>query len=127
MNTTDTNGAEQPAETISPWKSGRRIIDTGGVVLFHVAIFGVFILASPRLVHTMPIMAGAVLGIDALLFFSRPKRKPILDPETGPPAPKKYVPLTAFTLDFFVLLAPPALLIGWFLWIIWEHQTLGRN
>lgn len=127
MNLEDTNVETSPTEATAPWKSSRRMIDAGGVALFHLAIFGVIILASPKSAHIMPIMAGAVLGIDAVLFFSRPKRKPILDPETAPAHPQKYMPLTSFAVEFFVLLVPPALLIGWFLWIIWEHQTLSRN
>lgn len=127
MNITDTNGVEQQAEATPPGKSSRRTIDAVGVALFHVAICGVFILASRKMAQTALVLAGFVLVIDAFLFLSQPKRKPILDPETGPPHPEKYVPATAFALEFFVLLVPPALLIGWFLWIIWEHRTLTRN
>lgn len=124
--------AKKPANTLephapshTPGNKTRRVIDTGGLVLFHIAIVGAaaWSIRSPW----MAVVAGLVVVIDLSYFFNPPKQRAKLDPlpDTGDPA--QTANIGSFALELFVLLAPPLLFVAWLQFLIWQHQTLSRN
>jgi hypothetical protein len=121
--------AEKPAierQTPSGNKT-RRTIDTGGLVLFHIAIFGLIAWSDHKAATAMAFLGIPVLGMDLTYFFSPPKRRATLDPKPESGDPAQTASIRPFALELFVLLAPPVAFITWLLFRVWQRQTLSRN
>ncbi len=73
------------------------------------------------------LLAVPVLAMDVLYFFSPPKRRPLLDPEPGVDKQAQTPRTGSFALEILVLLAPPVILILWFLSLVWAHRTMTRH
>jgi hypothetical protein len=126
MRSTNTPSKGHPTETARLWKSGRRAIDAVGLALFHLAVLGLLAWSDRKMVSGLALLAVPVLGLDILYFFSPPKRRPALDPKPDVANPKPGEPTGALWIEHLVLLAPPVILILWFLSLAWAHQTLTR-
>jgi hypothetical protein len=105
----------------------RRTIDTGGLVLFHIAIFGLIAWSDHKAAMAMVFLGIPVLGMDLTYFFSPPKRRASLDPKPESGDPDTIASVRPFALELFVLLAPPVAFITWLLFLVWQWQTLSRN
>jgi hypothetical protein len=115
---------EQAAIQGAPWKSTRRTIDAAGLALFHVATIGLVAWADPRQALGLALLAVPVLALDILYFFAKPKHRPVLDPKLDAAGLAQTDTIGSFTLEYFVLLVPPVVLVSCFLWLIWDHQAL---
>ena len=104
------------------WKSGRRTIDTLGLVTFHAAFFGAIAWSNPKQFPGVLLLALPILGLDILYYFSPPKQRPSLDPKPDAAAPAMSTEAKSFVFEYLVLLVPPTALTSWFLWLIWTHQ-----
>ncbi|HEY1790373.1 MAG TPA: hypothetical protein VGJ73_19660 [Verrucomicrobiae bacterium] len=110
-----------------PRKKARRLIDAGGLTLFHVAIIGLVVWSNYKDVQVWALMGILVLGMDLTYFFSPPKQRAKLDPNPESDNPALKASAGSFALELFVLLAPPLGFITWLQYLIWQHQTLSRN
>jgi hypothetical protein len=122
--------AENPAHAVErhlPGNKTRRVFDTGGVVVFQIAIFGLFAWSYHQAAQALAIAGGLFLMVDMICFFIPPKRRPKLDPLPGQENLAQTVSTRSFAFELFVLLAPPVLFIAWLQFLIWQHQTLSRN
>ena len=126
MKSTDVNVKSRPAGAARSWKSGRSAIDAAGLALFHIAVLGLLAWSDRKMASGLALLAIPVLALDILYFFSPPKRRPVLDPKPDVANPKPAEPIGAFWIEYLVLLAPPVVLILWFLSLVWAHQTLTR-
>jgi hypothetical protein len=120
--------AEKPhASSAPPLKSTRRVVDAAGLAAFHVAILGSVAWSGRSMTSVMALLAVPVLAVDALYFFSPPKRQPLLNPKPGADKNAQIPPTGSFAVEFLVLLVPPAILILWFLSLAWTHRTLTQH
>lgn len=103
----------------------RRVIDTTGLFLFHVAILALIAWSDRKQASGIALFAVLVLGVDLTYFFSPPKQRPHLEPKPDTQTPLQQVQIKSFALELLVLLAPPLVLISWFLFLVWTHQTLN--
>ena len=118
---------EHGAPSHSPGNKARRTIDTGGLISFHIAILGLIAWSDHKAATAMVLLGIPIVGMDLTYFFSPPKRRATLDPKPEPGDPAQTAPIKTFALELFVLLAPPVAFITWFLFLVWQRQTLSRN
>jgi hypothetical protein len=105
----------------------RRMIDTSGLVLFHLAIFGLIAWSDHKAATAMALLGIPVMAMDLTYYFSPPKRRATLDPKPESGDPDLIASARPFAVELFVLLAPPVAFITWLLFLVWQHETLSRN
>jgi hypothetical protein len=105
------------------------MIDTGGLILFHLATVGLVICFNHKDAEVGATLGALVLGLDLNYFYSPPKQRAKLDPkpESEPDNPAPLAAAGSFAFELFVLFAPPLAFVIWLQFLIWRHQTLSRN
>lgn len=110
-----------------PLKSRRRLIDAAGLAASHLALVGLVAWADRSLGPTVLLLAVPVLALDVVYYLFPPKRKPRLDSEADIGAPDRRSEAGSFTIDYLILLAPPALLVACALFLVWSHRILTKG
>jgi hypothetical protein len=119
--------AERHAPSHAPRNKTRRIIDTSGLILFHLATTGLVIWSNRKDAQIWALMAALVLGVDLAYFFSPPKQRAKLDPTPESDHPASLAAVESFAFELFVLFAPLLAFVTWLQSLIWRHETLSRN
>ena len=119
--------AERDAPSHAPRNKTRRIIDTSGLMLCHLATIGLVIWSNRKDAPIWALMGAFVLGVDLAYFFSPPKQRAKLDPTPESDNPASLAAGESFTLELFVLFAPLLAFVTWLQFLIWQHETLSRN
>jgi hypothetical protein len=119
--------AERHAQPHAPRNKTRRIIDTGGLILFHLATVGLVIWSNRKDAQIWALMGALVLGVDLTYFFSHPKQRAKLDPTPESDHPASLAACESFAFELFVLFAPLLAFVTWLQFLIWQHETLSRN
>jgi hypothetical protein len=101
--------------------SRRRFLDAAGSAAFHQAAVALFAWSVFAMAPDMNYVALAVLAIDVVFFLYPVQQKPILDARSPPPEPADS---DSFVPETLLLVGPPAILLCWFLTLIWSQRTL---